>query len=105
MPSAAGAGGSGVTRPGSFGMSADGTISRTCWNAQRLKGAVRQLARVAGGVFIRINRILKNHASSPSFVLLLSALIALPALGTDMFAPAVPALTDALRAPVSAGQF
>jgi MFS transporter, DHA1 family, multidrug resistance protein len=56
-------------------------------------------------VFIRINRILKNHASSPSFVLLLSALIALPALGTDMFAPAVPALTDALGAPVSAGQF
>jgi DHA1 family bicyclomycin/chloramphenicol resistance-like MFS transporter len=60
---------------------------------------------VAGVVFIRINRILKNHASSPGFVLLLSALIALPALGTDMFAPAVPSLTDALGAQVSAGQF
>ncbi|HWA36502.1 MAG TPA: multidrug effflux MFS transporter [Burkholderiales bacterium] len=48
---------------------------------------------------------MKNHASSPGFVLLLSALIALPALGTDMFAPAVPQLTEALGAPVSAGQF
>lgn len=48
---------------------------------------------------------MKHHASSPGFILLLSALIALPALGTDLFAPAVPALADSLDAPVSAGQF
>lgn len=48
---------------------------------------------------------MKNHSSSPGFILLLSALIALPALGTDMFAPAVPALAESLGAPVSAGQF
>ncbi len=27
-------------------MSAEGTISRTCWKAQRLKGGLRQLASV-----------------------------------------------------------
>lgn len=48
---------------------------------------------------------MRHHASSPGFVLLLSALIALPALGTDLYAPAVPQLTDAFGAPVSAGQF
>ena len=35
---------------------------------------------------------------------LLGALIALPALGTDMFVPALPLLAQALSAPVSAAQ-
>ena len=43
--------------------------------------------------------------ASLGLTLLLSALIALPALGTDFYAPALPALTESLRAPVSAGQF
>lgn len=43
--------------------------------------------------------------SSFGFTVLLGALIALPALGTDMFAPAVPALAESLAASVSAGQF
>ena len=37
----AGADGNTQIRSGASGMSADGMISRTCWNAQRLKGAVR----------------------------------------------------------------
>jgi len=48
---------------------------------------------------------LKHHASSLPFTILLGALIALPALGTDFFVPALPALTEALSVPVSAGQF
>jgi DHA1 family bicyclomycin/chloramphenicol resistance-like MFS transporter len=48
---------------------------------------------------------LNRPEASLRLTLLLSALIALPALGTDMFAPAVPALTESLSAPVSAGQF
>jgi DHA1 family bicyclomycin/chloramphenicol resistance-like MFS transporter len=36
---------------------------------------------------------------------LLGALIALPALGTDMFVPALPALAESLGVPVSAAQF
>ncbi len=43
--------------------------------------------------------------SSFGFTVLLGALIALPALGTDMYAPAVPALSESLSATVSAGQF
>src|SRR5437660_7710527 len=42
----AGADGKTQIRSGALGISADGTISRTCWNAHRLKGAVRQLASV-----------------------------------------------------------
>src|ERR1051326_7583187 len=42
----AGADGNTQMRSGACGMSADGTISRTCWKPQRLKGAVRQLASV-----------------------------------------------------------
>src|ERR1043166_1639809 len=42
----AGADGKTQMRAGAWGISAAGTISRTCWNAQRLKGAVRQLASV-----------------------------------------------------------
>jgi DHA1 family bicyclomycin/chloramphenicol resistance-like MFS transporter len=48
---------------------------------------------------------LKHHESSAAFVVLLSALIALPALGTDLYAPAVPQLSAALGADVAAGQF
>jgi MFS transporter, DHA1 family, multidrug resistance protein len=47
---------------------------------------------------------LKHHASSLPFTILLGALIALPALGTDFFVPALPALTEALAVPVSTGQ-
>jgi DHA1 family bicyclomycin/chloramphenicol resistance-like MFS transporter len=36
---------------------------------------------------------------------LLGVLMALPALGTDLFVPALPALTESLGAPVGAGQF
>src|SRR5215471_6921178 len=42
----AGADGNTQMRSGAWAMSADGTISRTCWKPQRLKGAVRQLASV-----------------------------------------------------------
>ena len=45
-----------------------------------------------------------REESSLAFTVLLGALIALPALGTDMYAPAVPALSDALAATVGAGQ-
>jgi len=47
---------------------------------------------------------LKHHASSLPFTILLGALIALPALGTDFFVPALPELTEALAVPVSTGQ-
>ena len=47
-----------------------------------------------------------NHQeSSLRFTILLGALIALPALGTDLFAPVVPALSESLSATVSVGQF
>src|SRR5215469_10920744 len=41
-----GADGRTQTRSGACRMSADGTISRTCWKPHWLKGAVRQLASV-----------------------------------------------------------
>jgi len=47
---------------------------------------------------------LNNKAASPSLVLL-GILMALPALGTDLFVPSLPALTQSLGASVSAGQF
>ena len=37
---------SGSTFAGSLAMSAEGTSSRTCWKAHRLKGGVRQFASV-----------------------------------------------------------
>jgi MFS transporter, DHA1 family, multidrug resistance protein len=46
---------------------------------------------------------LNSPPASPS-LLLLGLLIALPALGTDLFVPSLPALTQSLGAPVSAGQ-
>ena len=47
---------------------------------------------------------MNNRDTSPALTILLGALIALPALGTDLFVPALPALALALSAPVSAAQ-
>jgi DHA1 family bicyclomycin/chloramphenicol resistance-like MFS transporter len=47
---------------------------------------------------------LNNKTTSPSLVLL-GILMALPALGTDLFVPSLPALAQSLGAPVSVGQF
>jgi DHA1 family bicyclomycin/chloramphenicol resistance-like MFS transporter len=47
-----------------------------------------------------------NPPQTPArFVVLLGALVALPALGTDLFVPALPELARSLEAPVSAAQF
>jgi DHA1 family bicyclomycin/chloramphenicol resistance-like MFS transporter len=46
-----------------------------------------------------------NSKGGPPSLLLLGILMALPALGTDLFVPSLPALASALGAPVSAGQF
>ena len=46
-----------------------------------------------------------NRPASPPSLLLLGILMALPALGTDLFVPALPELARSLGAPVSAGQF
>jgi DHA1 family bicyclomycin/chloramphenicol resistance-like MFS transporter len=48
---------------------------------------------------------LNNKPTSPGFTVLLAALIALPALGTDLYVPALPALAASLGAQVDAGQF
>ncbi len=45
-----------------------------------------------------------NSNAAPPPLLLLGLLIALPALGTDLFVPSLPALAQSLGAPVSAGQ-
>jgi DHA1 family bicyclomycin/chloramphenicol resistance-like MFS transporter len=45
-----------------------------------------------------------NNARLPPSLLLLGILMALPALGTDLFVPALPDLASSLDAPVSAGQ-
>jgi DHA1 family bicyclomycin/chloramphenicol resistance-like MFS transporter len=47
---------------------------------------------------------LNNARSSPSLILL-GLLMGLPALGTDIFVPALPALAQSLGASVNAGQF
>lgn len=52
-----------------------------------------------------MNRPASIPEASLRLTLLLSALIALPALGTDLYAPAVPRLAQALGAGVGAGQF
>lgn len=48
---------------------------------------------------------MNKKENSFSFTVLLGALIALPALGTDLFVPALPELARSLDAPVSAAQF
>jgi DHA1 family bicyclomycin/chloramphenicol resistance-like MFS transporter len=48
---------------------------------------------------------LNKQEVSLRLTVLLGALIALPALGTDMFVPALPALAQSLGVPVSAAQF
>jgi MFS transporter, DHA1 family, multidrug resistance protein len=48
---------------------------------------------------------LNKQGTSLGLTVLLGALIALPALGTDLYVPALPALAAALSAPVSAAQF
>src|SRR3954467_3270889 len=58
--------------------------------------------------FIRINASLNNETrseTSTALTLLLGILIALSALGTDMYVPALPAVAAAFEAPVSAAQF
>jgi DHA1 family bicyclomycin/chloramphenicol resistance-like MFS transporter len=47
---------------------------------------------------------LNKQASSPGFTVLLGVLIALPALGTDLYVPALPVLAQALGAHADAGQ-
>jgi MFS transporter, DHA1 family, multidrug resistance protein len=47
---------------------------------------------------------LNNNAPAPQLTVLLGALVALPALGTDFFVPALPALAHDLDAPVTAAQ-
>jgi MFS transporter, DHA1 family, multidrug resistance protein len=47
---------------------------------------------------------LNKQASSPGFTVLLGVLIALPALGTDLYVPALPVLAQALGADADAGQ-
>ncbi|HEX2200138.1 MAG TPA: Bcr/CflA family efflux MFS transporter [Burkholderiales bacterium] len=48
---------------------------------------------------------MNKQASSPGFTVLLGVLIALPALGTDLYVPALPVLAQALDADADAGQF
>ncbi|HYG55916.1 MAG TPA: MFS transporter, partial [Burkholderiales bacterium] len=47
---------------------------------------------------------MNSAATAPRLTVLLGALVALPALGTDLFLPALPALAEALSAPVTAAQ-
>jgi DHA1 family bicyclomycin/chloramphenicol resistance-like MFS transporter len=47
---------------------------------------------------------LNKQGSSPGFTVLLGVLIALPALGTDLYVPALPVLAQALGADADAGQ-
>ncbi len=47
---------------------------------------------------------MNKQASSPGFTVLLGVLIALPALGTDLYVPALPVLAQALGAHADAGQ-
>src|SRR5215212_6607429 len=54
--------------------------------------------------FIRIASYLKPAPTPLALVILLGVLIALPALGTDLFVPALPSLTFALGAEVGAAQ-
>lgn len=54
--------------------------------------------------FIRIASYLKPAPTPLALVILLGVLIALPALGTDLFVPALPSLTLALGAEVGAAQ-
>ena len=46
---------------------------------------------------------MNNKSASPSLALL-GILMGLPALGTDLFVPSLPALAESLGEPVSAGQ-
>ena len=52
-----------------------------------------------------LNRAQPNPEASLRFTVLLGVMIALPALGTDILVPAVPALAESLSASVNAGQF
>jgi DHA1 family bicyclomycin/chloramphenicol resistance-like MFS transporter len=51
-----------------------------------------------------MRRALKNQPASLSFTLLLGVLIALAALGTDLYVPALPAVAESFRASVDAAQ-
>ena len=52
-----------------------------------------------------MNPSLNHRETSAALTILLGILIALSALGTDLYVPALPDIAEAFAAPVSAAQF